>query len=91
MTRAATAFLLYLDRYLTNNPGQQRELFALHRKITGRPLDDALFNRHRKRRVEPGLSRSLVYLIFLHSRGELMPATRKGDLFTYKNPRWLKA
>lgn len=90
MTKAAFNVMVYLDRYLTANAGKRAELFAFYEKQTGKRLDDGLFGRHRKRKVEPGLSASLVYLMFLSLNRELGPEAKPGALFTYKNPKYLK-
>ena len=90
MTKAAFNVLVYLDRFLADNRGKVGELFAFYQKQTGKPLDDGLFARHRKRKVEPGASAFLVYLVFLSLNRELGPEDKPGRLFTYKNPRYLK-
>ncbi len=90
MTKAAAGVLLYLDRYLEANPTKRPALHALHLKHTGRELSAEQLWKHRHRKVEPGLSAALVYFIFLSAAGELKPAKNPADLFTYKNPNWLK-
>jgi len=90
MTRAANAVLLYLDRYLKQNPTRRRALFALYKKTTGDDLHPGHFWKHTARKSEPNLSTTLVYLVFLSQSRELISSKVPGDLFTYKHPEWLK-
>lgn len=90
MTRPAAAVLLYLGRYLRENPKKRRVLKALYARLTSGPLHEGHLWKHTARRVEPSLSAALVYLVFLSRAGELLPAKRRGDLFTYKHPEWLR-
>lgn len=90
MTRAANAVLLYLDRYLAGNPSRRRRLKAQFLKTTGHELHEGHLWKHTKRKVEPNLSTSLVYLVFLSRAGELIPSETPGALFTYKHPEYLR-
>lgn len=90
MTRAANAVLLYLHRYLEHNPARRPALLALYKKTTGRELHDGNLWRHTARKVEPNLSTTLVYLVFLSQARELVSSKVPGALFTYKHPEWLK-
>lgn len=91
MTTAANALLLYLDRYLKNNPKRRRELFDQYEKTTGKKLHPGQLWKHAERRVEPNLSTTLVYLVFLSRERELISSKTPGALFTYKHPEWLNA
>lgn len=91
MTPAANAFLRYLDRYLKANPAERKKLISLHRKHTGRELRVGHLWKHTARKVEPGLSTALVYLVFLSKARALKPSKIPGEIFTYQNPEWLKA
>lgn len=91
MTRPAHAVLLYLDRYLQENPKKRRALRDLYERTTGQALHLGALWKHTTRKVEPGLSASLVYLVFLSRAGELLPTNTRGALFTYKHPEWLRA
>lgn len=91
MTRAANAVLLYLSRYLENNPRERRRLFALYKKTTGDDMHKGHLWKHTARKVEPNLSTTLVYLVFLSQAGELIADKKPGSLFSYKHPEWLKA
>jgi len=90
MTKAAHGLLLYLDRYLTQQDAAASELRKFHLEHTRKKLSPQLLWVHRKRKSEPNLSTSLVYLIFLNQKGEIVPAKKPGLLFTYKHPEWLK-
>lgn len=90
MTRAAAGFLHYLDRYLAENPTQQKKLKEIFRQHCGRELHKADLWKHTKRQSQPNLSTTLVYQIFLHQAKELTYAKEPGDLFNYKHRAWLK-
>ncbi len=90
MTRAANAVLLYLDRYLKKYPDRRRALSALYKKTTGRDLHPAQLWKHTARKVEPNLSTTLVYLVFLSQSRELVSSKVPGELFTYRHPAFLK-
>ncbi len=89
MTKAAHGVLLYLDRYLLEHPKKRRALRDLYLRTTSRELHEGHLWKHTKRKVEPNLSTTLVYLVFLSKAGELLPAKTPGLLFTYKNPQYL--
>ena len=91
MTKPAAALMVYLLRALKERPGTRKRLGELYTKTTGKPFDRSQLWRHTSRQFEPTLSTTLIYLVFLHETGELIPATKRGALFTYKNPDWLKA
>lgn len=91
MTKPAAALMVYLARLLKERPGARRRLEELYAQTTGKPLIRSQLWRHTSREFEPTLSTSLIYLIFLHESGELIPATKRGQLFTYKHPEWLKS
>ncbi len=90
MTRAANAVLLYLDRYLENNPKRRRALLALYKKTTGTELSKTQIWKHTKRKAQPNLSATLVYLVFLSLEKAIKASPVPGELFDYKNPAWLK-
>ncbi len=91
MTKASGGVLLYLHRYLAAHPSEKKKLIALYKKHHGREIEAKELWRHARRETEPSLGKGLVYLIFLSRAGELIPSTVPGELFTYKNPAWLKA
>lgn len=90
MTKAANAVLLYLARYLEKYPARRKVLRALYSRTTGRELHEGHLWKHLKRKVEPSLSATLVYLVFLSRAGELIASRVPGALFTYKHPEWLR-
>ncbi len=90
MTRAAKGLLIYLDRFLLENPKRRRELCKFFEKTTGRELHKGELWKHVKQRVEPNLSTSLIYLAFLHKHGAITPSKTAGDLFEYVKPERLK-
>lgn len=90
MTSATKACLFYLRRYLKENPGEQSKLCAMHLTKTKRELNRGSLHRHLSLKIEPVMSTALVYLSFLHKRGQLIPAPKGQGIFTYKNPEFLK-
>lgn len=92
MTKSANAVLLYLDRYLKAYPKRKRALFRLYARTMGgtTELTDGALWKHRSRKVEPGLSTALIYLVFLSQSKELIASDVPGALFTFRRPEWLK-
>lgn len=90
MSAPADAFLRYLGRYLVESR-THAQLYAAHEKTTGRTIARKDVWRHTSGTVYPNAETTLVYLVFLHKAGELIPAPKRGDLFQYKHPAWLKA
>jgi hypothetical protein len=90
MSAPADAFLRYLGRYLAGNPAGRAKLFAAHLTTTGRTLNRKTVWRHTSGLIYPNAETTLVYLVFLHKAGELIPVSKRGALFEYKHPAWLK-
>lgn len=90
MNKIAVALMVYLENFLDAHPDCLHELIALHREQTGRPLDNKAIWAHKKREKSPHFATGLVYISFLAGRGEIKPSRKPGQLFTVKNPDWLK-
>jgi hypothetical protein len=90
VTKAAATVLLYLDRYLKENPKQRRELARLYKKATGKEINLSLLWVHTRRKSEPSMSVSIVYFDFLVRAGELTPTAEPGRLFEYQHEDWLE-
>lgn len=90
MTKATRGFLYYLSRYIGTDPKRRKDLCELHLKHTKRELNTGNLSRHLDLRVEPKMSTALVYMIFLHRRGELIAGKKTEAIFRYANPELLK-
>ncbi len=90
MNKIAVALMVYLENFLEAHPESLKEIVALHREQTGRPLDHKAIWQHKTRNKSPHFATGLVYISYLRHRGHLTPSRKAGQLFTVKNPEWLK-
>ncbi len=90
MTAGTRYFLRYLCAYLDEKPGRRRELIDFYRARMKRELNPGNLVRHLAAKNEPYMDTATVYMLFLHSVGELRAGKKGGTLFVYARPALVK-